>query len=146
LELTGLEDFDLPQSHRQKLMREKDRTTRELLRDFAVEKAEPLGKDHRDRFLRATPAIKGDHEALRQRARKIIDDESDPKKKAALLAKWVYRNLKKSYKDNAETALAVLDNKAGDCTEHSLLFVALARAVGLPAREVGGLAYVGADK
>jgi Transglutaminase-like superfamily len=146
LELSGLEDFDLPQSHRQKLVRDKDRTTLELLRDFPVKKAEPLGKDDRDRFLKATPAIQCNHEAIQERAKKIVGDESDPKKKAALLAKWVYRNLKKSYKDNAETALAVLDNKAGDCTEHSLLFVALARAVGLPAREVGGLAYVGADE
>jgi transglutaminase-like putative cysteine protease len=31
----------------------------------------------------------------------------------------------------------------GDCTEHSVLFVGLARAAGLPAREVAGLVYVG---
>jgi hypothetical protein len=40
----------------------------------------------------------------------------------------------------------VLENKAGDCTEHSLLFVALARSAGVPAREVGGLAFVGGSK
>src|SRR5205807_1297290 len=43
-------------------------------------------------------------------------------------------------------ARPVLENKAGDCTEHTLLFVALARAAGLPAREVGGVAYVGGDE
>lgn len=37
----------------------------------------------------------------------------------------------------------ILDNPKGDCTEHALLFVTLARAVGLPAREVNGLLYLG---
>jgi len=39
----------------------------------------------------------------------------------------------------------VLDSMAGDCTEHTLLFVSLARAAGLPAREVGGVAYTSLD-
>jgi transglutaminase-like putative cysteine protease len=42
---------------------------------------------------------------------------------------------------NGSTTLQILDNLGGDCTEHTLLFVSLARAVGIPAREVGGLAY-----
>ena len=67
-------------------------------------------------------------------------------KAARLLEAWVFRTLRKSYSDNADTALEVLDNKAGDCTEHTLLFVALARAVRIPAREVGGLAYVRTSK
>jgi transglutaminase-like putative cysteine protease len=37
----------------------------------------------------------------------------------------------------------VLRARAGDCNEHAQLYVALARAVGLPARAVAGLAYVG---
>jgi hypothetical protein len=36
----------------------------------------------------------------------------------------------------------VLDSLEGDCTEHSILFIGLARAAGLPAREVAGLVYV----
>ena len=68
-----------------------------------------------------------------------------PVKVATLLSKWVYRKVRKTYAANADNALAVLDQLAGDCTEHSLLFVALARSVGLPAREVGGLAYAKAD-
>jgi transglutaminase-like putative cysteine protease len=40
------------------------------------------------------------------------------------------------------SALQVLDNRTGDCNEHTQLFVALARALGLPARVAAGLAYV----
>jgi transglutaminase-like putative cysteine protease len=38
--------------------------------------------------------------------------------------------------------LEVLERREGDCTEHSILFIGLARAGGLPAREVAGLVYV----
>ena len=47
---------------------------------------------------------------------------------------------------NSDNALDVLDKKAGDCTEHTLLFVTLARAIGIPAREVGGIAYMAGEK
>lgn len=39
--------------------------------------------------------------------------------------------------------LDVLSGRKGDCSEHSALFVTLARAAGIPAREVSGLAYAG---
>ena len=36
---------------------------------------------------------------------------------------------------------SVLAEGRGDCTEHALLFVALARAAGIPARQVHGLVH-----
>ncbi len=39
------------------------------------------------------------------------------------------------------TALDVLAEQEGDCNEHALLFTTLARAAGIPAREVYGLVY-----
>ena len=46
---------------------------------------------------------------------------------------------------NLSTAYAsakeAFDSKTGDCTEHALLLAALGRAVGIPTRVVGGLAY-----
>ena len=35
--------------------------------------------------------------------------------------------------------------KRGDCSAHATLFVALARAEGIPAREAGGVMYAGDD-
>ncbi len=142
LEMTGLGDFQIPLSHRQRVKTGKDATTLEVRRDYRVEKDEPLTKEQRVRYLRSSPRIQCDHETIREQAKKIVGDEQDPLKKAKLIEAWVYKHLKKSYSDNADTALEVLDHKAGDCTEHALLFVALARAAGIPAREVGGVAYV----
>jgi transglutaminase-like putative cysteine protease len=39
----------------------------------------------------------------------------------------------------------IITSKKGDCSEHALLFVTLARAAGIPARQVGGLMYMGDD-
>jgi transglutaminase-like putative cysteine protease len=36
----------------------------------------------------------------------------------------------------------VIDRRRGDCTEHAALFVTMARAAGVPAREVTGLLWV----
>jgi hypothetical protein len=146
LEVSGLDDFQVPASHRQRTKPGKESITLEVLRDFRVDRAAPLTKEERARYLRSSPRIQCDHETIKEQAKKIIGDEKDPMKRAKLLESWVYKHIRKSYSDNADTALEVLDHKAGDCTEHSLLFVALARAAGLPAREVGGIAYVKVNK
>ena len=51
-------------------------------------------------------------------------------------------SLKKQITFGVPNALQVLQARTGDCNEHTQLFVALARAVGLPARIAAGLAYV----
>ena len=55
---------------------------------------------------------------------------------------WVATNLEKDYGASADRASDVLRQKKGDCTEHSLLTVALLRAVGIPARRVDGVVYM----
>ncbi len=44
------------------------------------------------------------------------------------------------------TAVEILRGRRGDCTEHTRLFVALARAAGIPARAVEGLIWLGDDQ
>jgi hypothetical protein len=147
VEVSGLDDFQFPTSHRQRVRAARDgAATLELRRDFRVKEALPLKADKRKEYLEATPSVQCDDAAIRNLAKKIAGKEPDPIKAARLLEKWVFKSLKKSMAANASTALDVLDNKAGDCTEHSLLFVSLARAAGIPAREVGGLAYLEGKK
>ena len=141
LKVEGAEAGSIPQSHRQRLRAAKEGTTLELLRDHRLAKPAPLSKEERAQHLKATATVQSDHEAIRSLARKIVQDEKDPVRSSHLLQRWVFKNIKASYTDNADNALAVLDNKAGDCTEYALLFVALARARGIPARQIGGLVY-----
>jgi hypothetical protein len=143
LEASGLGDFVLPASHRQRVRAGKDGTVIvELTRDRKLAQRVPLAPQEQKKYLEATPSIQAEEPTVRKLAGKIVGKEKDPVKAADLLQRWVYKNLEKSMAANASTALDVLDNKAGDCTEHALLFVTLARAAGVPAREVGGLAYL----
>ena len=74
-------------------------------------------------------------------AREILGGETDPRRAAERLRRWVYDELDKRPVASIPNALQVLDTRAGDCNEHAVLFAALARAVGLPARVVAGVVY-----
>jgi hypothetical protein len=84
-----------------------------------------------------------DAPAIVAQARQLTAGMADPRAKARALAKWVYDTLDKRLATHLPTASVILARKIGDCTEHTWLFVALARAVGIAARPVYGVAYVG---
>lgn len=94
------------------------------------------------RWRQATAFVQSDEPRLIERAREIVGGETNAYKASALICDWVYRNVRNTYSARLTNALEVLDSLEGDCTEHSILFIGLARAVGLPAREVAGLIYV----
>jgi transglutaminase-like putative cysteine protease len=60
---------------------------------------------------------------------------------ARRLSAHVYERLEKAYGASHDRASDVLAAGRGDCTEHTVLLVALARALGIPARPVHGLVY-----
>jgi transglutaminase-like putative cysteine protease len=78
---------------------------------------------------------------IKEQAAAIIGNEKDAYTAAKMIAAWVSENVTTTYSASLSNALDVLASKNGDCTEHSVLFVALARAAGIPAREVAGLVY-----
>lgn len=95
-----------------------------------------------DAWRAATLFIQSDHPDLRERARAIAGGKTTPWEQACALHEWVYRNVKKNPTVSLPSALDVLRNLEGDCNEHTYLFVALARAIGLPARIRVGLVLV----
>ncbi|MDA1190354.1 MAG: transglutaminase-like domain-containing protein, partial [Candidatus Poribacteria bacterium] len=55
---------------------------------------------------------------------------------------WVYRNVRDKGLDKGfASAKQTLDSRSGDCTEHTMLAVALTRAVGIPARICAGVVW-----
>lgn len=93
-------------------------------------------------YLRAEPLIQAHAPAMRALADSIIGDTRDPRIAAERLVRWTRDSLEKRISFSVPDAMQVLRTRAGDCNEHSQLYVALARAAGLPARTVAGLAYV----
>jgi len=60
---------------------------------------------------------------------------------AQVLNEWVFENLEKRITVSVPSAVEVLETRRGDCNEHTVLYVALARAAGIPARTAAGLVY-----
>ncbi len=91
-------------------------------------------------FLRTSPSVDWDTPAVRALADAIRAEAASPRALAEALLLHVHERLEKVYGASSDRASRVLREGKGDCTEHALLFVALARAAGLPARQVHGLA------
>lgn len=92
--------------------------------------------------LAATPLIQSTDARIVAQARDIAGAERDPARVARLLSDWVYGALDKDITLSVPSALQVLESRQGDCNEHTVLYVALARALGLPARTAVGLVSV----
>jgi transglutaminase-like putative cysteine protease len=92
--------------------------------------------------LASEPLVQSDDPRIQAQARRIVGRERRAGPVAGLLAHWVYENLRKEITISVPSAVEVLEERRGDCNEHTVLYVALARALGLPARTAAGLVYV----
>ena len=96
--------------------------------------------------LEPEPLIQSDDPRIRDQARSMTAARAqwrqDPKDVSRQLTTSVFRMLEKSITFSIPNAVQVLETRRGDCNEHTVLYVALARALGLPARTAVGLVYV----
>lgn len=110
--------------------------------DYVGREKLPISNDAVAQWLAPSTFVQSDDPRLIAKATEIIDGETDAAKASERLVRWVYDNVRSTFSARLTNSLDVLENLEGDCTEHSMLFVGLARAAGLPAREVAGLIYV----
>ncbi len=92
--------------------------------------------------LKSTLAVEADNPEIKSLARALVKDEPDAWVAAKKISSWVNKSLSKVYGASSDRATDVLATKRGDCTEHSLLTVALLRAAGIPAKRVDGVVYL----
>lgn len=146
LELRGaLVDEHLFSDERQTMLKDGDHVDfyakRLDLTGFAAAKL-PIEGGDMDEWLKPTPYVQCDDERLKSKAKEIAGDETDSLIISNKLCAWVYENMRSTYSARLTNAIEVLESLEGDCTEHSILFIGLARAIGLPAREIAGVVYV----
>ncbi|MDD4891753.1 MAG: transglutaminase-like domain-containing protein, partial [Phycisphaerae bacterium] len=80
--------------------------------------------------------------ALKAASAEAVGRRTDPVEQARAIRNWVDRRMThKTMGVGAATASEALRTRRGDCTEHAVLLVALARGAGIPARTVEGLVY-----
>ncbi len=94
------------------------------------------------RYLQPETLIESDDPEIVEQARRIVGGATDARTKAERLVRDVNAMLDKKPTVSLPSAKEVLRTKVGDCNEHTALYVALARAAGLPARINVGLAMV----
>jgi hypothetical protein len=96
-------------------------------------------------LLAPTPEIDADAPPIRALARELVGTTRGVYAASRTIADAVHQRLEKTYGASRDRASEVLASGKGDCTEHTLLFTALARAAGIPARQVHGLVFARYD-
>ena len=94
------------------------------------------------RYLAPEPFIESDAPEIRAAAERMVRGVTGVRARAERLMREVNQLVEKKPTVSLPSALEVLRTKVGDCNEHTVLFVALARAQGIPARINVGLVYV----
>jgi hypothetical protein len=94
-----------------------------------------------EEFLASSPFVQSDHPDIRSRAEQIVGSATDSLEAALRLNAWVDKKVENNPTVSLPSALDVLQERVGDCNEHTYLYVALARSIGLPARIRVGLVF-----
>jgi len=105
-------------------------------------KSIPIRDARMTSYLQPTPFLQADHPSIRVLAAKILNGETNSYRAAVKIKDWVYKEIAKQPTVSIPNALEVLQTKRGDCNEHTVLFNALARAAGIPAKTVVGIVYL----
>lgn len=93
-------------------------------------------------FLLPEPLLESDAPEIMAEAARVLEGITSPRARAERLTRHVNALLEKKPTVSIPSALEVLRTGVGDCNEHTALFVALARAAGIPARISVGLVAV----
>jgi hypothetical protein len=94
------------------------------------------------KYVSAEPLIQSKDDDLFLLSYKVQNFQHDPTIVARQLNTWVHDSIAGRVTFGVPSALEVMKTRVGDCNEHTQLYVAMARAIGLPARVAAGLAYV----
>jgi hypothetical protein len=86
------------------------------------------------------------HAKIQALAKEAVGDAMTAEEKVKRLVRFVSDYIKPSYTAQPLTVMDVLKGRKGDCKHYALLLTTLARAAGIPTREVGGLLYLGDDE
>ncbi len=94
-------------------------------------------------YTQPVPGLyESDDNGILAMAQSLAENTSNLYYKAKQIFEYVVDNLSYSRQSQEHGALYAFTTKAGDCTEYSNLFVAMARAVGIPAKGISGNAYL----
>jgi transglutaminase-like putative cysteine protease len=90
-------------------------------------------------YARPEPAVPSDAKAVAEAAAAIFGKEKNPWRQARLAYDWVGARIRLERTDDRSTALSALSARRADAYGMAMLYVALLRYAGIPARPVAGV-------
>ena len=111
------------------------------VRDARTLEPGPLDAD-RARYLGPAPFLESDAPEIRAEAARAVAEVRGVRARAERLVRHVNALVEKKPTVSLPSALEVLRTRVGDCNEHTALYVALARALDIPARVAVGLVHL----
>jgi len=93
------------------------------------------------RYLAPEPLIESDDPDIREQVDLALKQTTGDRSRAEELVRYVNALLEKKPTVSIPSAREVLRTRIGDCNEHTALYVAMARAAGIPSRISVGLAF-----
>ncbi len=93
-------------------------------------------------FLESTNFIPCDDKEIVDLAKEIVGNSELTWESVQCIMDWIFKNIRKSPTFSIPYAKEVLKTRVGDCNEHSVLFAALTRSIGIPTKVVVGIVYV----
>jgi hypothetical protein len=93
------------------------------------------------KYTQPEELIQSDALEIASQAQNLTGKEKGIHKKVSKIYNFVITHMHYAAQDEERGAVWALENGVGDCSEYSYLFVALCRAVGIPARVQAGFAF-----
>jgi hypothetical protein len=92
-------------------------------------------------YLEPEALVQSRDERIRTKAREISEGAATRWEAVEHISEWLYETVQKEVRVTIPSAVEVLQSLRGDCNEHSTLFAALARSLGIPAKICAGVVY-----
>jgi hypothetical protein len=105
-----------------------------------IDRAAPLAQGDPAKYLKATLAAPSNLGEIAHLSRQISQGAANEEERIDMILAWIDANIAKEAIDSF-TAVDVLRERRAECQGHAYLFAAFARALGIPARVVNGIAY-----
>jgi hypothetical protein len=143
LAVDGLGAGKLASGPRQAVERNASTGAVKLTLGAAAGPGDPAPANEVEEALRETVKYPTRSAQVKDLAAKAVGEAKTPRARTEKLVAFVRDYVEDEVRPEALTVADVIASKRGDCSEHALLFVTLARAAGVPARAVSGLLYMG---
>lgn len=137
LEIVGPYEDGIHTGYQQKVVTKNGKTI--LVLGDKIGSREPGVAKDAAKYLRQSSLYPVEDPAIQKMTRDLVAGVADDRKKVRILLDYVDRYIVDDYTSNSMSVFEVLEKRKGDCSEHTLLFNTLARAAGIPSREVRGL-------